>query len=64
MAAMAKMEITLDPETKAAIEALTDQVKALRDLLETKAGTENHYHYHYPQQSYPYNPMITWASNG
>jgi hypothetical protein len=42
---MAKMEITLDPEAKAAIEALTDQVKALRDLLETRAGTEHHYHF-------------------
>jgi hypothetical protein len=47
---MASGEITIrfDPEAKAAMEALTDQIKALRDLLETKAGTENHYHYHQP----------------
>lgn len=44
MAAM-EMKIAFDPEAKAAIEALTDQVKALRDLLETKAGVEHHYHF-------------------
>lgn len=45
MAPMAEMRVTVDPETLAAMKELSEQVRALRDLLETRSGIEVHCHF-------------------